>query len=684
MTMRLSQAIRDLSLKRVLAAAIWCGVMSAVVLLWGEVGRHGTSPGFGEREEYRVAAERTGRIATLEVSLGQRVKAGQLIAALETTDLDARLRMARHTEERLRAELQAVLVKSQTAALTNTHQLQRTEETYQAELALAQGRARVKSAELEALAAQIAELRDLMARKMVVKQELNTYLVRQSTLASEEREAREAIVLARSQLAAAQGRRQALPEYSAATTTAPLSAHLAESASARQRLEALRQATLLRAPADGLVSTIHLRAGEVARPGEPVVSLVAEHVNRVVVCVAEVEAGLVQLGARATVYARDGRAPLHGRVVSLGPMVSEVPVRCQRIAQQPAWGREAILQLDQASDLLPGMAFDISFEEREDESGVAYASPQENHVARPQLMRIPAALSAVSRLEPSGLVWVPRLDRYVLISDDTGFKGRQARAPLLFTMNQQGEVDPLPMVVQGIAAFDDLEAIAADSSGALYLLASQSINKKGRRSAARELFARLVPDGAGYRVEAQVQLAALLGAATLSTLQQLGLREVQSLDIEGLTVGDGGLLIGLKAPLAADGRAIIWQMKTPERLFATGQLSAAGLQKWATVALTVQADGRSVPGGIADLLWLSESTLLLGVTASGIEPRQQAGSIWSLSLAGRIPAPLATLVRTFADRKPEGLARSPHPGQVTVVFDLGQRTPEWMEIPCSR
>jgi hypothetical protein len=73
--------------------------------------------------------------------------------------------------------------------------------------------------------------------------------------------------------------------------------------------------------------------------------------------------------------------------------------------------------------------------------------------------------------------------------------------------------------------------------------------------------------------------------------------------------------------------------------------------------------------------------LVIAATASGIKPKQQTGSIW------HIPRPFnrdkqlpAKKIRSFPGLKPEGLALSPKPGHLTVVFDADRKNPAWIEL----
>jgi hypothetical protein len=75
---------------------------------------------------------------------------------------------------------------------------------------------------------------------------------------------------------------------------------------------------------------------------------------------------------------------------------------------------------------------------------------------------------------------------------------------------------------------------------------------------------------------------------------------------------------------------------------------------------------------------------VIAATASGIRPRRQSGSLWHVGKPGAGGELLARRVRTFAGRKPEGLAISPRPGRLVVAFDADGATPDWLELPWPR
>jgi len=340
-----------------------------------------------------------------------------------------------------------------------------------------------------------------------------------------------------------------------------------------------------------------------------------------------------------------------------------------------------VIALDEAGTLVPGQAFYVSIEKGISKPGNAVAaSPTTPETSDTQRMMVPDRLQSMSRLEPSGLIWVDQLNQYLMVSDDTGFKKANNHAPWLFGLTVDGKVNAEPIKVQGLKEVNDLEAITSDGRGLYYILSSQSHNRKGKRKKNRQLFARIVLDGQTFRSDGAVYLVELLKSAGQEFIEGLGLKDLTSLDIEGMTMRSGSLLIGLKAPLDANGKAIIWKMDFPERLFDSGDIRNCGLSHWSSVQLEVQADNAKAPGGISELLALPDGTLLISATASGIDTRSQDGSIY-FARSPNVGTTYARKIREFPGLKPEGLALSPVAGRYMVVFDRGNDTPSWIELP---
>ena len=112
----------------------------------------------------------------------------------------------------------------------------------------------------------------------------------------------------------------------------------------------LRLASLeLRAPADGVVSAINRRPGEVLTAGEAAVVIVAHRPGVFEVFLPQNHAQAPEVGATVTL-GRPGiltqRAP--GRVIEVAPTITELPVRLRLSPQVPIWGRRIVIDASQS------------------------------------------------------------------------------------------------------------------------------------------------------------------------------------------------------------------------------------------------------------------------------------------------------------------------------------------------
>ena len=113
----------------------------------------------------------------------------------------------------------------------------------------------------------------------------------------------------------------------------------------------------------------------------------------------------------------------------------------------------------------------------------------------------------VTPLEASGLCYLPDVKLYVVVSDDTDRK-----LPVLFLMDSTGHIRE-KTVVNGLKRINDIEGISQDRRGYIYLLASQSFNRKGKQSSARKLLVRVLRSGKVFNLDKSVVLFDLLVAA---------------------------------------------------------------------------------------------------------------------------------------------------------------------------
>lgn len=680
--MKFGWRIREMLLKSGPVLSLVATLGLAGWLHFGSVGpASGKVVGFAQGYDSTVASLEVGRIAVLAVEPGQAVSAGQIIASLDAAPLDAEIAILEAEKTRLEGLIPAEQAEAMQKLDESVESLERDLTDAQEELAQAKSQAK-------ALESERSRAKKLVEDKLAVSEELTKLDVEYAGIKPVVDEKPRAIQLLRKQLDAAKSRRDKAAKTFDAKGVGPLAGDLLVTTAQLEQIRRRRADLVLRAPMNGRVTMIWKRAGDVVAVAEPLVTLVSAQ-KRVVACVPEQLALRVALGDRAKLWVQGGpSAPLMGTTVALSPIVTEVPIRCRRVPTIPLWGREVTIELDGPVELVPGQAFDIDF----DHSTASPKPPEPLPVAggaappgeKPVPITVPEKLKAVSRVEPSGILYRSDLSRYLVVSDDTGFDEKDEHAPYLFAMDERGSLDPAPLVVSGVKELNDLESITAGEGNSIYVLSSQGYSKKGKRRPSRTALLKLAPEGRGFRTEAEVRLVSLIEAAGDAEMAKLGLPAgTRELEIEGMAYFQGSLYFGLKSPLDAQGNAILWKAPDPKALFSSTQLSATGLSLWARARLEAEVDGRAVAGGISEILFLPDGSLILTSTSSKEQGTTESGKLW------RVPSPAAgtlspELVKSFPGLKPEGLCLTPAAGKLAVVFDTGASTPMWLEMPWPR
>src|SRR5215468_1370653 len=220
-----------------IAAAVLVGVVGSYLLWRVEV----ATPlvGVVRTTEIRIAPEVGGQLAAIKVEPGARVRAGDVVAELSAVELTAAVAQAR-------AQLAAAK-----ASRDNVY-------------------AGVRAEQVASLAAEIAKAK---ARLDYAQ----TQLTRTSTLASTDNATQQAldqaendVANARSDVAVAESNHQAALAGPTREERAIADAEVEAAASALAVLERRLNKTILRAPADGVVSVIVAEIGENIHAGQPV------------------------------------------------------------------------------------------------------------------------------------------------------------------------------------------------------------------------------------------------------------------------------------------------------------------------------------------------------------------------------------------------------------------------------
>lgn len=251
------------------------------------------------------------RLDSLLVDEGSEVKAGQLIASLESSELAAQAASVAASASSMAAQLGESRSNAQQVTGTTT-------------ASLAGARARVASAKasLAREQAQLAQDSSQSARSTMLAKsgglsqadldrDMNAYHAQQAVVSAR----REEVGAAEADLSSAESGSHAVAaaRSQVATTEARLRGARADSAAAATRLNYAE----LRAPVSGIVQVLAARRGELVGPGTPVAVIVDPDNLWVRVAAPETDAGAVAVGDSLTVTLPDGTT-LRGRVISKG------------------------------------------------------------------------------------------------------------------------------------------------------------------------------------------------------------------------------------------------------------------------------------------------------------------------------------------------------------------------------
>ena len=291
-------------------------------------------------------------------------------------------------------------------------------------------------------------------------------------------------------------------------------------------------------------------------------------------------------------------------------------------------------------------------------------------ILEPRPVEVPARLAAMtSQPELSGIAWSLTLQRYLVVSDDTGLKDAGTNhAPFVLAMSVDGKLDEAPVPISGVDSLNDAESICPGPSGTFFLVTSHSPDRKGHTKRPRRQLLHLELKGRSLTVIGRADLTALKGGTLLKVA---GPTADAPLDIEAVAFHEGALFLGLKSPLSSDGEALILRLADPAKQLARGQVRADSITVWTRASLCLP----SACEGVSDLTFLPDGAALVVANSPKGAATDGGGALWRLT-----PGQKPELLRQFVGLKPEGVALTPR-SSVALVFDRHDEVPLWLELP---
>lgn len=285
-----------------------------------------------------------------------------------------------------------------------------------------------------------------------------------------------------------------------------------------------------------------------------------------------------------------------------------------------------------------------------------YVQNTQTQILAPEEIKVPEKiLKRLKSFEPSAAIYIEKSNVFLIAIDDTEKKN----SPILFLMNEKGEVGQDPVVIDGVNAIMDIESLITDGDY-VYIVSSQSRNKKGLDLKERNLFVRGKFDGKRIVESETIELRPLLLDALSQSrdprITQVKGRFDKILETEGSFIREGKLFVGLKDPQSQSGQALVLELGDVDQIFRSHKIDHRAFKVAFQVSLGV--------GNKLSEIIVSDNRLILASTKEG----KNEGNLWSYDdNSGALKD-----LRFYSAALPEGLAIGKNRDELLVLFDQGE------------
>lgn len=357
-----------MNMHQVIGVAVWLAASAGALLLVRTDLGVTAAPAQMVAQEFHVAAAETSRLRSICVVSGQRVRAGDVLARLDTGVLEREIAAGEARLRQANAEPAAVEAQLESDGYETERRFEADVTATQGEIESAKMSRGLQEAELASIRQEVTRQRGLVREGLARTERADELEVRARTLS-------EALAVWPARIDALTNRRDAAERRLAewrnrhrlATApdarTARLQPLKESAAEQQENLRALRArlaaATIL-APADGEVVSILARPGDVAVGGVPFVVLHGGGVRALVAYVGE----RARLGPGVNAVVRRRTAPYEEwrtKVQRASEPVVQLPPRFWQVPTVPQWGREVYLEVPQSARIDAGEALDVRF-----------------------------------------------------------------------------------------------------------------------------------------------------------------------------------------------------------------------------------------------------------------------------------------------------------------------------------
>jgi len=368
---------------------VWLGAVACVVALFHHRAKRFEVLGIAQGQVRQVSATCRGRLKSVPVQLFQKVKAGDVVAVIDTIPddehLEAELAAASAQIQYLKAELAA----SRDRLTAEAANLETDRIGAHRRFSVDVENARLRVLELKAaLETDRIMLEDIQLNAKIYTsqnisdQNVATYYERQrmqieyAALAKKIEDNELLLAQAETDLIETQKRHDEFTQRQTQHPSMDTALEVTRRAIEVQereidRLLARREPLVLKAPIDGVVSQILRRpvrrtgegvvrqmirrAGEAVLDGEPILTVSATEPDEILTYARREQSGLVRVGMEVEIIKETEPAQIaRSHVVHLGPIMEVAPQRLWIVPDNPDWGRPMLIKIPPGMKLIPG------------------------------------------------------------------------------------------------------------------------------------------------------------------------------------------------------------------------------------------------------------------------------------------------------------------------------------------
>jgi len=353
---------------RILPVIVWFAALGVLILIFSRRVERIEVVGIARGAAIQVSSTTTGRLRSLMVDLFDHVNEGQVIAALEDSELQSQLATAQAEIKRLNAELGAM--EEQLAVEASNRVSQAVAAMRRFDMDIAQAKLRILELktsiepaliQLEDLKVQIQIEEELLEKgasssKLALEQAKINYNILQTQIEQN----KNLLAQAEKELASAIERKKQYManqpvDPSIDKALEPLKKAIEVQEKVIEELKIKRMALVLKSPIEGVISEIFSLPGSTVTPGAAILTITNPKPREVVAYLPENTAHCDIQGKKVQLITMGVKRQIaESQVIIVSPVIEQLPARLWPNPNLPQYGRAFIVQIPPELEVMPG------------------------------------------------------------------------------------------------------------------------------------------------------------------------------------------------------------------------------------------------------------------------------------------------------------------------------------------